>query len=282
MTEKKALALALGASLVWGLSFSLVKYILDYYGTFTLLFIRFGIAAILLFAYFEIKKIRISRVEAVAGLVAGVVLFLSFATQISGQNLISPANSAFITGLYVVFVPVLYSMSMKKLPRKETILPIIIAVAGLFLLTGGAVLWQIGEALTFICAIGFSIHILLLSKYSKIDPLKITLVQIFTVGILSSIPMGVLESGNLAIHPMALIGIGILAVFATLFAYWAQAYAQKFISPNKIALVFIAEPVFAYLFSYLWFGELLTLQQFAGCALILSGMVISQVFNKVD
>ncbi|MFA5106368.1 MAG: DMT family transporter [Candidatus Micrarchaeia archaeon] len=276
MGMKKALAATIGAAAVWGASFPAMKYLLGSYGPLTIIASRFSIAAIIAFSYLAIKKEKISREEALAGIATGIVLFASFATQAYGQQDISAAQSAFITGLYVIFVPIMSAVSGRKFPMAKTWIAVAMGLGGLWLLTGGMGGIGIGEGLTVACAVGFAAHIMLLSKYSRLDSLKFVAMQIATVAFLSSAGMMALEGGELTFTPLAIILMALLGIFATLLAYFAQAYAQKSIQPETIALLFLSEPAFAYMFSWALLGEGLGLAKLAGCGLILAGMAVSQ------
>lgn len=282
MGMKKALAAAIGATAIWGASFSAMKYLLGYYGPLTLIASRFTIAAIVAFSWLAIKKQKISREEAKAGMITGVVLFASFATQTYGQQTISPAQSAFITGLYVIFVPIMAAIGARKFLNAKSWFAAILGLAGLWLLTGGAGGIGIGEGLTIACAIGFAAHIMLLSRYSALDPLKYAAMQIATVAVLSSLGMMALEGGELSFTPTSIGLLILLGIFATLLAYFAQAYAQKYIAPEKIALVFLSEPAFAYLFSWALLGTSLGPIQIAGCCLMLAGIAASGQAGKLQ
>ncbi|HQT45027.1 MAG TPA: DMT family transporter, partial [Candidatus Micrarchaeota archaeon] len=245
MESKKsaALALAIMATAIWGMSFSLMKYALGFYGTLTLLALRFSLAALIAFAYLAVKKEKITGQEWHAGGIAGIVLFMAFAAQTYGQALISPSHSAFITGLYIIFVPIMAAGIARKPPDSKTAIAVILGLAGLWLLTGGIAGAGTGEALTFLCAIGFAAHIIVLSKYPTLSALRMTAVQIVVAALLSSAATALFERGNIAVHPAALAAIAALAIFATLFAYFAQTFAQQIISAEKIAMIFISEPV---------------------------------------
>ncbi len=275
--NSQALALAAIATAIWGVSFSLMKYSLEFYGALALLALRFSLAALIAFAYLAVKKEKITGQEWRAGGIAGIVLFLAFATQTYGQALISPSQSAFITGLYIIFVPIMAAGIARKLPDSKTAIAVIFGLAGLWLLTGGIAGAGTGEELTFLCAIGFAAHIIVLSRYPAVSALRMTAVQIAAVALLSSAAAALFEGGNIPVHPSALAAIAALSLFATLFAYFAQTFAQQIISAEKIAMIFISEPVFAYLFSWLMLGEMLGGTQVAGCALILAGMAAAQL-----
>ncbi len=277
----KWIALLLLVTMIWGSTFSLVKENLKVFGTFAQLAMRFLLAAIVLFAIVKWGRRKIGAQDVKSGAILGFLLFLGYAPQTFGLNYTSATNSAFITGLFVILVPILSIFFFAKAPERKIWVASLLAVCGLFLLTGTSGNWNIGDAMTLLTALGFALHIIYTGKIAgKCDPYVVLAVQFLASGILSFAFM--LALGQVpAEYPIGAVGIVVfLAVFATAFAQWVQIEAQKFISAPRIALIFIGEPVFAMLTAVVFFGEGVGAVQMAGAGLILLGMFIAE-YEKI-
>jgi drug/metabolite transporter (DMT)-like permease len=131
-----------------------------------------------------------------------------------------------------------------------------------------------GDVLTFGCALAFSGQIVAIGRLApRVEPGKLTFVQVLTVGVLSLILASALDMSPGQEVAAALPAIGFTAVFATAGAYLVQAKAQRFTSATHAALIFALEPVFAAAFAFALAGERLSLLETAGCALIVLGML---------
>lgn len=215
----------------------------------------------------------------------GVLLFIGYAFQTVGLLYTSSSKAGFITGLSVVMVPMFAIFLLKQRPGINAVVGVFIATAGLYLLTmTDTSKLNIGDGFVFICAIGFALHIIFTGKFSNNYPsLLLTVVQISTVAILSSIFAIGFENWQNAFQPdvvlseKVLAGLIITSVFATALAFFAQTNFQKFTTPTRVALIFAMEPVFAAVTAFIWAGERLSYSAIIGCILIFSGMVIAEL-----
>lgn len=252
------------------------KDALAYVDAFTLVGSRFFLAFIIMGAYLVAKGIRIGRKELESGLVLGVLLFISFTTQTYGLNFTTPARSAFITGLFVVLVPAIFFLLGGKV-RKRELLAAIIAFAGLFVLTyqpGFEI--NFGEALTLICAVAYATHIVYMGKYvRKIRPLPLVVVQFGVVAVLGFLLA--YASGTAFFSAGAITPIVLLTIFATIYAFFGQAWAQQKLTETQTGIIFTIEPISAGLLSVLLGIEVFSTQQIAGSVLILAGIFLASV-----
>lgn len=277
MKNAKWIAVLFLVTAIWGSTFVMVKETLPVFGTFALLFLRFGLAAAALGAYCLATKRKISGEEMKAGLFLAVFLFVSYASQTIGLNYTSPTNSAFITGLFVILVPILSAIILRSAPEKRVWLAVALAMAGLYFLTGASAQFNPGDAITLFCALGYALHIVFAAKLvKKHDAINLTLVQLSAVAVFSAAVMLAIGETPAAYPAPALASVVFLGLFATLFAQWGQLAAQKHIEPSKIVLILILEPVFAALYSVAFFGEILSFASIFGATLILSGMLIAE------
>ena len=278
MKDLRWIVLLLLVSMVWGTTFVLVKDTLASFGTFALLAMRFAIAAAVLGAYIFATGRKLTREELKYGAVLGIFLFAGYAAQTLGLNYTGATDSAFVTNLFVLFVPLLSAVLLRKMPQRKIWLAIAIALFGLFFLMGADTAnFNLGDAITLVCALGFALQIILLSKYAKgCAALHLAFVQIVVVMALSAILVVPLNQIPSAYPLPALGGLAFLAVVATIFTQIGQAVAQKHLEPSKVALLLITEPVFAAIFSLLVAGEAFTLQKIFGAALILLSLFVAE------
>lgn len=267
----------------WGASFILIQGSLENLSTYNFLAIRFLLAFFLSSFIFIKQMIKIDKATLKYGVILGIILFGSFALQTEGLSYTTASKSAFITGFNVVLVPVFSSFLMKKRLDNKSYLSVALAFIGLAMLTlnhdiAGI---NIGDVYTLISAIIFAFYIIFVGKYTvKVQSIPFAVVQIGVVGLLSLLITFSIEKPIMPTDHQIWINIIILSVVCTSGAYIVQNIAQKFTSSTHTALIFSGEPVFAGIFDYLIFGELLSPRGIFGALLILSGMLISEVDFK--
>lgn len=280
--SRKAELLLLVLTFIWGATFPLVKTALNYSSPFVFVIIRFGLAALVFWLIFS-KNIRL-REKAVlkAGAIIGVFLFLGYAFQTMGLKYTAASKSAFITGLFVVMIPPLSFVILKEKMRIFSVIGVILAVSGLYLLTrpkGSE--FNVGDLLTFFCAVSFSLQVIFVQIYTKrYDFFTLTLVQILVTTLLSFPFMFLLGGIKLVYHPHLLWAILVCAILATALALYIQNRMQRDTTAVKAALIYAMEPVFAAVFSYLLLGEILGWLGILGGGLILSGMLCSELGKR--
>ena len=217
----------------------------------------------------------------------GSMLFFGYWLQTWGLNYTTAGNSAFITGLFVVFVPIL-----EKVIFGTRVSPLIwlgssLSVLGLcFMIFGGGATLSvstIGDLLTLLCALGFALHILLVGKFSNQENyLSLLFVQLLVVVFCSG--AGMMAIGDLS-FPQTLVGwrgVLITGVLATAFAYWAQNKFQPLSTPTRTSIIFSGEPVFASLFGFIVLGEVFRGWQWFGAVCMLSAILLANVYRGDD
>jgi len=245
--------------------------------------LRFILAFILLvtLAWNSIRTIRRGTVW--YGCLLGLFLFIGYSGQTVGLKYTTSSNAAFITGVSVVLVPILYALINRKKPELSTILTVLGALLGLYLMSfpDNNLSLSRGDFLVLIGAFGFALHIILVDRYShQHDAVAITSIQILFVGIVSLF-IGVASEGwpgRLTLTVAS--AILITSLFATSLAFLLMNALQKYSTPTRFAVVLTAEPVFAAIAAYLWIGETLTTRAYVGAGIILLSMLISVITRK--
>ena len=265
---------------VWGGTFVVVKDAVAAYPLYAFLALRFAIAVVA-FAVVIPSSLKLMRPDTLgAGLLAGVFLTAGYVFQTWGLQGTSASKAAFITGMFVVITPALQALLLRRAPRPTTVLGVALAVAGLWLLSGGGGGgWNAGDTRVLICAAAYSAHMIVLGAIGdRHDVRPLTLVQLATVAVMCG-------AVSLATEPVALpaegsVWVALLTtgVFASAVAFAVQTYAQQILSPTKTALILITEPAFGGIFG--WFaGERLGVGGLVGALLILSGMVVAELLG---
>jgi drug/metabolite transporter (DMT)-like permease len=210
------------------------------------------------------------------------LLFGSYAFQTFGLAITSSANAAFVTGLNVVWVPLLAGPLLKKPALPGSRIGVVCALIGLFMLTYREP-WQLnpGDALVLVCSLFVAFHILGLDVWTHgHDGRALAFVQIFTMAVLSL-------AGSLLFEPVSwprlwtpaiYWAVIVCSVFATVYAFWAMTVFQKRTTPTRAALIYTLEPVFGALMAVFYAGERLSAIAWAGGALIVAGMMIAETW----
>lgn len=276
---------------IWGVTFVMVQEAVRSYPVFAFLFTRFllalaGLLPILWWRRAHLSpapyQARLGR-QLAAGALIGLFLFAGYAFQTAGLLYTTPAKAGFITGLGVVFVPLLGIVL--KHERLSLATGVGIAAAGLglaFLSFGGVDLAggvNRGDLLVLGCSISFAAQIFAVGQFApRMNALVLTTVQLAVVVLLAGAASLIFEPG--APWPPAgqpLFAALFTGILCTAVAFGVQTAAQRFTTTTHTALIFATEPVFAALASFILIGERLGPAQLLGCGLILVGMLLAEL-----
>lgn len=287
--ELKSNIFLLITAAIWGLAFVAQKVGAEYIGPFAFNGIRFalgGISLIPLLLYFSktqnqtINNYNKKYTFIIAGIITGCVLFFGASLQQIGLNYTSAGKAAFITGLYIVFVPIISIFFKRNIPLTIWVSVIITAFGLYFLSINENFSIGRGDLLEIIGAFFWAAHILLIDYFiKKIDALKLSFVQTLTCSILSIIASLIFEKTTISSVYSALIPILYGGIFSVGIAYTLQIVGQKHARPSHAAIILSMESVFATLGGMILLNEHLQLREYLGCFLMLSGMLLSQVSN---
>lgn len=268
---------------IWGCAFVAQRVGMEHIGPFAFNGIRFalgGLSLIPLIIWFDRKNGRKDRFSSVlfGGVCAGILLAVGASLQQVGLVYTTAGKAGFITGLYVVLVPML-GLILKQPAGAHIWIGALVAAAGMYLLgVNGDFTIEKGDLLELLGAFFWAGHVQLICYLSKrIDPLKLSAAQFFTCSAISLCIAAFTETTTMANIQGALIPIlygGLLSVGV---AYTLQTVAQRDANPSHAAIIMSMESVFAALGGVLMLGESLSPRGLTGCALILSGMMLSQL-----
>ena len=228
--------------------------------------------------------------ELKGGGVIGFLLFTGLTLQVFGLYKTTASNSAFITSMCVAFVPLILAVFFKTKTKPLTLIGIIIASIGLFLISGiGRFELNPGDFLTLLCAIAFAFQIVFIDRFSqKGNRIGLAIVQLWTAAILTTAVWLIFDGSKIVFTPETIIVLLVTAVLGTSVAFTAQIIVQKDTNPSHAALIFTMEPMFALVFTLIIPDTVGSIERIGlikgiGCLLILGGTLISEyktIFRK--
>lgn len=269
------LALTVVAAL-FGITFVFVKDVLDVIPPLAFVGWRFLIGAVVLLVIGRPWNRSVWR----DGTIAGIVLFVGYATQTIGLELTSASNSGLITGLYVVFTPLIAAIARRTSPAIATITGASVSMIGLGLLTlTKSLTFEAGDIWTLVCAVAFALHIVILAYLApKHEVLPFTAVQLTFVAV-AGLAMSAIVEGGLSFPPTdAWPTLIVTGLVVTAGAFLVQVWSQTIIGPSRTAIILAIEPLFAVATAALVLGERLTLRGWIGAALMVAGTYVVLVF----
>jgi len=282
-TSSRADLVLFGATAIWGSTFALIKLILVEISPLQMQFIRFGTVAFLLLAVAPTKIIPANRTTLFRGIGLGTILFLGMLAQNVGLSITTASKSAFITGMMVIFVPLLQFLIERKAPLIGNLIGVVIVSLGLWFLTSPeSSSFNLGDAITLFCAIIFAVYIVLLDLVSReMTTLQLTFLQSATTALLTF--LGIVAFGSFSVHLSMpnIISLAYLTLFATLATTYAQTRFQKDTTPTRAVIIFTIEPVFAAILAYFLLRETLGTLGLLGGFLIICGVLLSEVSESI-
>lgn len=283
-THRIAPVIGLGAiTAIWGWTFLVVKLAVASYPAFAFLGLRFGLATLLLA---PVALRRLSWDTLASGALAGAALAAGYAFQTVGLETTSAANAGLLTGLFVVFAPLMDAAWSARPVPTVTVLAAGLGLAGTAMLTLGAGSsglrhLHIGDALEVLTALAFALHIVLLGRLSRGRRAEqLAFVQM----LLACCSFGLVATWNAGLSwpsPSNSVWYAILitGILASALAYWVQTYAQQHLAPARTAVLLLAEPVFALGFAVWLGGERLAPLQWLGAGIILGCLLMHEVLS---
>ncbi len=275
----KAELLLVVTTFTWGSTFVVVKSALADASPFPFIAVRFILAGLLMLGV--MARGRLPGKALLPSLLLGTLLFTGFAFQTWGLIFTTPSKSAFITGFSVILVP-LISLFYGYPMRAANVSGAGLGLLGLYFLVlpSGAGAVNRGDLLTLFGAMTFAVHIVLVGNYTRrFSFLHLAPGQILVVGIIATMAVPFGPSWTLHWTSRLVFAIAVTAIFATAFAFGTQVWAQQYTPPAHTALIFALEPVFAALTSRVVTKEHLGGKVLLGSALILAGMVVSEMWG---
>jgi drug/metabolite transporter (DMT)-like permease len=262
---------------VWGVTFVQVKDAVALYPLFAFLAVRFAIASLVLAAPAAGRMRALGREGWVAGSALGLLLALGYALQTAGLERTTVSSAGFITGLYVVFTPLLALLLFRTRVGGAVWVGVTLAVAGLAMLSGVGAGDPLGDLLVLLGSAAYSLQIVLMERYApRYDAVAFTQAEMlaaFAGFAVVAVALGQVEVPRGWVVWGALLVTG---VFASALGFLVQTWAQRRTSATRTALAFAMEPVWAGLFGFWLAGDRLGAIGWGGCAVIMAGIVVAE------
>ncbi|MEO2240001.1 DMT family transporter [Dorea sp. YH-dor226] len=291
MRPKNAAILMLTA-FIWGTAFVAQSVGMDYLGPFTFNGVRslIGAAALLPCIWLlqilnkkegTVKEEGSRKDLIIGGIACGLLLFAASSLQQIGIQYTSAGKAGFITAFYIVIVPVLGIFLHKKIGWKVWI-AVLLALAGLYFLciTEKFTIGK-GDIFIFLCALVFSLHIMVIDHFSPmVDGVKMSCIQFLVCGIVSIPFMVLTETPRLDAMLAGWFPLVYAGVFSCGVAYTLQIVGQKNVNPAIASLILSLESCFSVLAGWMILGERLSVRESAGCILMFAAIILAQLPDK--
>lgn len=288
MKSKNALGvfILIGAAVIWGMSFAFQRSGMDYIGPFTFQATRniLAIAAIAVVLLVTHKKdaFKFSKETLIAGLCCGILLFLAANVQQIGIMDTTAGKAGFITAMYIIIVPIVSSIFLKRKPELKIWVAVVIAAVGLYLLcVKEDFTITKGDLWVLLCAFLFSGHILVTDHFvSKVDPIQMSLLQFIVATALSWVFALTLETPQWSAIWDARVAIIYCGVFSGGVGYTLQILGQKYAEPTSASLAMSLESVFAAIGGWLILNEVMSGKELLGAVLMFAAIILVQIKIK--
>lgn len=288
MSRLQANFLLLLAGAIWGAGFIAQSTAMETLGPIWFIGLRFAVATLVALPFALTEKKRSSAPlqfgDKLGFLFTGLALFAAAASQQVGLLTTSVTNSGFLTGLYVVFTPILTTFVLRKQPHWIIWPSAALATAGIFLLSGGAISsLTTGDLLTILCALLWSVQMISVGVFAGRSgrPLALSVVQFAVCAVLGCVVAATVEPISLAAIKGALPEILYAGFFSSGLAFICQNVAQRYTSAPQAAIFLSSEALFAALFGVLLLGESISPAGYAGCAIIFVAMLATELVPEL-
>ena len=285
MSKTRLAVLALlGVGFVWGAAFVLMKDAIVLQPYMDFLATRFTIAAIAMILLRPVVSLKFEAGDLKYGGLIGVVLAFGYITQTIGLDLTTAATSGFLTGLYVVFTPLIAWLFVRHKVSGKVALGVLFSIVGMGIFSGAATSteFQVGQIWLVVCAVLYAVHILLLGHYGKTrNSYRFAMLQIAFVALVT---WGFALIDGYQPPPNFEVWFAVLftALLSTVLAFWIQTWAQTLLDPARVALLITSEVIFTALLAIGLGQEPLTLAIVVGGGMMLTAMLIVEWPRKGD
>jgi drug/metabolite transporter (DMT)-like permease len=271
------LALLIAVTAVWGLTFVQVKDAVAIYPLFAFLAVRFAIASATLAVPAWRRMPTLGRRGWAAGTGLGLLVAVGYALQTAGLERTTVSSTGFITGLYVVFTPLLALLFFGTRIGLAVWVGVGLSTVGLALLTGIDTGRLAGDLLVLAASLVYSVQIVLMERYApRYDPLALTQAEMLAA--FGGFAVVAVATGQLEVPHGWTVWSALLVtgIFASALGFLVQTWAQRRMSAARTALAFALEPAWTAVFGFWLAGDRLGTVAWIGCALIMAGIVISE------
>lgn len=278
--SRLATALLVALTAIWGSTFFLIRDLVEHVPPVDFLALRFSLAAVVMVVVFWRPLRALTRRQVLVGIGLGALYGLAQIFQTQGLATTPASVSGFITGTYVVLTPVITALLLRERVPGSTWGAVLIATAGLALLSLNGFSIGVGEALTLLAAALYALHIVGLGRYSAgTIATGLSVVQMIVIAalcVIGAVPSGVVLPST----PGHWASVLYMVAFASIAALWVQTWAQAHMTATRAAIVMTLEPVFAAFFAVTLGSESPTGRMLIGGALVLIAMYAVELLAR--
>lgn len=278
------------AAFIWGVAFVAQSVGMDYMGPFTFNGARFLMGSMVLLPLViyrrkgkskEPQKFGSRKDTLTGGICCGLALCSAALFQQFGIVYTTVGKAGFITTLYIIIVPIMGIFLKKRVPGKVWIAAVL-AAAGMYLLCMSESLrLSRGDTYVFVCAILFSIHILVIDHFSpKADGVELSCLQFLTAGIIGSVLALIFEHPTLSNFVGGIIPLAYAGIMSSGVAYTLQVVGQKDLDPTVASLILSLESVVSMLAGWVILKQALSPRELFGCVLVFAAVILAQLPEK--
>lgn len=279
------------ASAIWGFAFVAQRKGMEFIGPFTFNGIRFALGSLWLIPFLSQKRsgsvpatelqTSVKMNPVFAGILLGIILFGGASLQQIGIVYTSAGKAGFITGLYVIIVPV-FGIFLKKPSKPITWIAAVLATIGLYFLSvKGDFSISKGDLLVLLSAFFWAGHVQFIDwLVNRYQPLLLAFLQFITCSVLSLLAAFYFETIDLSLIWKAVIPILYAGLLSVGMGYTLQLLGQREAHPSHAAIILSLESVFAVLGGFVLLNEFMQFREILGCSLMLCAMILSQIRLK--
>lgn len=273
-------------ALLWGITFPLIRAAVQTISPSYFVAVRFSMAAFALAPFVLLSRERRKQVSQnwSVGLLLGAVLFITFVSQTVGLQTVPAPRAAFLTGTYVLFVPLFSLVFHHCPPSPADCFGAVLATLGLYFLVDPSIgEFTDGDWWVLVCAIGVALHLHSLQFFYRkgLHELSLAFLQVAGVAVYAVLFLPMNTQKHFDLGHDVLVGLGVCALLVTVGTFWLHSRYQKALNAEKAAVIFALEPVFASFFGYWILGEELTGRSALGAGLIASALVLNGLLADI-
>ncbi len=271
---------------VWGTGFVAQSKGMDYIGANTFNGLRMLVGSLVLLPFALINRKKAKKIGDLSdksliksAVICGIILCAASTIQTYGLAYTTAGKSGFVTAMYIIFVPII-SIFIGKSISKRTIACALVALFGMYLLcmSGNNTSINFGDFLTLICAILFSLHIIVVDHYTnKVDAIAFSCIQFFTCGVINVVIMLIFEDFSFEIVKQCIPSILYSGIFACGIGYTLQPIGQRYAEPSVASIIMSLESVFALLAGIVILKEIPLLTEIIGCITMFAAIIAIQL-----
>jgi len=278
------------AAFIWGVAFVAQSVGMDYMGPFTFNGARFLLGGVVLLplVFYRRKKLKNRqgkqadlKTTLTGGICCGLALCAAALLQQIGIMYTTVGKAGFITTLYIIIVPIMGIFLKKKVPKKVWLAAVIAAVGMYLLCMSESLKLGKGDTCVFICAVLFSVHILVIDYFSpKADGVELSCLQFFTAGVICFAGALILEKPGISNLIDGIIPIAYAGILSSGVGYTLQVVGQKDLDPTVASLILSLESVVSMLAGWVILGQALSPRELFGCMLVFGAVILVQLPDK--